>query len=75
MRSHSLLKRIKWMPPPSDDHTLISLFTRAEQELGSISTPPRKTYSNLTVKENTELNNLENNRSIIIKPSEKSGSI
>ena len=63
------------MTPPSDDHTLVSLFTRVEQELSSISTPRRKTYSNLTLKENTELNNLGNNLSIIIKTSEKSGNI
>ena len=39
-----------WIPPPSDNHTLISLFTKVEQELGSISTTSRKAYSNLTLK-------------------------
>ena len=70
------LKRTSnWIPPRSDSHTLISFFTRPEQELGSISTPLRKTYSNLTLKKKTAFNNLKNNQSIIIKTSEKGGGI
>ena len=59
------------MPPPHNNHTLISFFTRIEQKLGSFSAPPWKTYSNLTLKEKTALSNLENNRWIIIKPCDK----
>ena len=64
-----------WIPPPSDNHTLISFFTRFEQELGSISTPRWKTYTSLTSKEKTALNDLKNNRSIVIKPYDKCGGI
>ena len=45
------------------------------QELGSISTPSWKTYSNLTLKENITLNNSKNIWSIIIKPYDKGGII
>ena len=34
--------------PPSDSPTLTNFFTRTEQDLISINTPRRKTYSNLT---------------------------
>ena len=64
-----------WIPPPSDNHTLISFFTRFEQELGSISTPCWKIYSGLTLKEKTALNDLKKNRSIVIKPCDKCGGI
>ena len=59
------------MLPSSVNHTLISFFTRVEQELGSISTPRRKTYSNLTLKEKAALNDLKNNQTIIFKPCDK----
>ena len=61
--------------PPSDNHILISFFTCIKQELGSISTPRQKTYSNLTLKEKTTLNNLKNKESILIKPCDKGGGI
>ena len=64
-----------WTPPPSDKHILISFFTRVEQELGSISTARWKTYNNLTLKEKTALNDLKNNRSIIIKRCGNCGAI
>ena len=64
-----------WIPSRSDIHTLISFFTRVEQELGFISTPHRKTYSKLTLKEKTALNNLKNYQSIIIKPCDNGGGI
>ena len=60
-------RKSRWTPPPSDKHILISFFTPVEQELGSISTAHRKTYSNLRLKEMTAFNDLKNNRSIIIK--------
>ena len=64
-----------WTPPPSDKHILISFFTRVEQELGSISTARWKTYNNLTLKEKTALNDLKDNRSIIIKRCGNCGAI
>ena len=50
-----------WTPPPSDNLTLIKFFMRTEQDLISINTPRRKTYSNLTLQEKSALNNLKNN--------------
>ena len=50
-----------WTPPPSDNLTLIKFFMRTEQDLISINTPRRKTYSNLKLQEKSALNNLKNN--------------
>ena len=68
-------RKSNWIPPPSDNLTLVNFLTRSEQELTSINTPCKKTYSNLTVQEKTVLNNLKNNQSIVIKPCDKSGDI
>ena len=68
-------KKSNWIPPPSDNQTLISFFIRVEQKLGSISTLPWKTYSDLTLKEKIALNDLKNNRSIVIKRFDKDGCI
>ena len=79
MRSHKphppFERKSNCIFPPSDNPTLVDFLTRTEQELTSINTPCRKTYSNLTVQETTALNNLKNNQSIVIKPCDKSGSI
>ena len=64
-------RKSNWTPPPSDNHTLISFFKHVKQEVGSIRTPRRKTYSNLTLKKKPALNDLKNNQSIIIKPCDK----
>ena len=68
-------KKSSWTPPPSDNPTLVKFFTRTEQELISINTPCRKIYSNITLQENTTLNNLKNNQSVVIKPGDKGGAI
>ena len=52
--------------PNSDD-----FFTLIEQELTSINTPCRNTYSNLILKVKKALSNLKNNQSIVIKPCHK----
>ena len=67
--------KFKWIPPPSGNPTLVNFLTRTEQELTSINTPGRKTYSNLTIQEKNALNNLKNDQSIVIKPCDKSGGI
>ena len=64
-----------WTPTPSDNPTLTNVFTRTEQHLISVNIPRRKTYSNLTLQENLALNNLKNNQSIVIKPSDKGAGI
>ena len=40
-----------------------------------MTTPGRKTYSNLTLQEKSALNNLKKNQSIVIKPCDKGGGI
>ena len=62
-------------PPPSDNPTLTSFFILTEQDLISVTTSHRKTYSNLILQEKSILNNLKNNQSVIIKPCDKSGGI
>ena len=52
------------IPPRSDNNTLISFFTRIEQELGCID-------SNLTLKIKEALNDVRNNQSIVMKPCDK----
>ena len=42
-------KKSSWTPPPSDNLTLTNFFMRTEQDLISVTTPGRKTYSNLTL--------------------------
>ena len=64
-----------WTPSPSDNPTLDDFFTRTEQELITIDTPCRKTYSNLKLQEKTALSNVKNNQSIVIKLCDKGGSI
>ena len=71
----SLLLRGNPDLPPSDNPTLINFFTRSEQDLISIATPRRKTYSLLTLQEKAALNNLKNNQWIAIKPCDKGGGI
>ena len=56
-----------WTPPPSDNATLVEFFTDIEQELISIYTRCRKTYSNIILQETTVLNNLKNNQFLVIK--------
>ena len=68
-------KKSSWAPPPSDNPTLTNFFTRTEQGLISVTTPGRKTYSNLTLQEKSALNNLKKNQSIVIKPCDKGGGI
>ena len=68
-------KKSSWTPPASDNPTLTNLFTRTEPDLISVTTPGRKTYSNLTLQEKSALNNLKNNQSIVIKPCYKIGGI
>ena len=68
-------RKSNWIPLPSDNPTLVDFLMRTEQELTSINTPCRKTYSNLTMVEKIALNNLKNNQFIVIKPCDKSGGI
>ena len=68
-------KKSSWTPPPSDNLTLTNFFTRTEQDIISVTTPGRKTYSNLTLQEKSALNNLKKNQSIVIKPCDKGGGI
>ena len=68
-------RKSSWTPLPSDNSTLTNFFTRTEQDLISVTTPGRKTYSNLTLQEKSALNNLKKNQSIVIKPSDKGGGI
>ena len=68
-------RKSSWTPPPSDNPTLTNFFTRTEQDLISVTTPGRKTYSNLTLQEKSALNNLKKNQSIVIKPCDKGGGI
>ena len=75
MITHPLLRENPVGTSPSDKPTLINFFTRTEQELISVNTPRRKTYSNLTLQEKAKLNNLKNNQSIVIKPCDKGGGI
>ena len=63
-KPHPFKRKSNWIPPPSDNPTLVNFLTRIEQELTSLNTPCRKTYSNLTVQEKRALNNLKNNQSI-----------
>ena len=72
---HPFKRKFNRIPPPCDNPTLVDFLSLTEQELISINTPCRKTYSNLTVQEKTALNNLKNNQSIIIKPCDKSRGI
>ena len=74
-KPHPFKRKSNWIPPPSDNPTLVNFLTLTEQELTSINTPGRKTYSNLTIQEKKALNNLKNNQSIVIKPCDKSGGI
>ena len=68
-------KKFSWTPAPSDNPTLTNFFTRTEQDLISVTTPGRKTYSNLTSQEKSALNNLKKNQSTVIKPCDKGGGI
>ena len=70
-------KKSSWTPPLSlsDNSTLTNFFTRTEQNVISVTTPGRKTYSSLTLQEKTAFNNLKTNQSIIIKPCDKGGGI
>ena len=72
---HRFKGKSNWTPPPSDNPTLIDFFTHTEQDLISTNIPRTKTYSNLTSKEKSALNNLKNNQSIVIKPCDKGGGI
>ena len=60
-------RKSNWTPPPSNNATLVEFFRDIEQELISIYTRCRKTYSNLTLQETTVLNNLKNNQFLVIK--------
>ena len=42
LKQYFFRNSIHWKPLPFDRHTLISFFTRVEQELGSISTHAKK---------------------------------
>ena len=64
-------KKSSWTPPPSDNLTLTNFFTCTEQDLISVTSQDRKTYSDLTLEEKSALNNLKNNQSIVIKPCHK----
>ena len=68
-------KKSSWTPPPSESLTLTNFFTRTEQDLISVTTPGRKTYSNLTLQEKSALNNLKIKQSIVIKPCDEGGGI
>ena len=72
---HVFKRKSNWTPPPSGNPTLVDFFTRTEQELISINTSCRKSYSNLTLQEKIALNNLKNSQSIVIKPCDKDGGI
>ena len=64
-----------WTLLPSDNPTLTNFFTRTEQDLIFVTTPGRKTYSNLTLQGKSALNNLKKNQFIVIKPYDKGGCI
>ena len=68
-------RKSRWSPTPSENHTLTNFFTRTEQDLIFVTTPRRKTYSNLTLQEISALNDLKNNQPIVIKPCDKGGGI
>ena len=68
-------RKSSWTPPPSDHPTLTNFFTCTEEDIISVTTSHRKTYSNLTLQEKSALNNLKNNQSIVIKPCDKGGGI
>ena len=70
-----LKEKSSWISSPCDNPTLINFFMRTKQDLISIDTPRRKTYSNLTLQEKPPLNNLKNNQSNVIKPCAKGGGI
>ena len=60
---------------PSDNPVLTNFFTRTKQDLISVTTLGRKTYSNLTLQEKSALNNIKNNQSIVIRLCDKGGGI
>ena len=60
---------------PSDNPTVTNFFTRTEQDLISVNTPRRKTYSNLALQEKPALIKVKNNQSIVIIPCDKDGGI
>ena len=64
-----------WILSSLSPPTLTNFFTRIEQNLISVNIPRRKTYSNLTLQENSALNNLKNNQSIVIKSSDQGTAI
>ena len=68
-------KKSSWTPSPSDNLTLTNFFTCTQQDLISVTTPGRNTYSNLTLQEKSALKNLKKNQSIVIKPYDKGGGI
>ena len=68
-------RKSNWIPPRSDNPTLVDFFTRIEQEVTSINTPFQKTHSNLTLRKKATLSHLKNKQSIAIKPCDKGGSI
>ena len=55
-------RKSNWIPPPSDNHTLVDFFTRIERELTSINIPCQKTYSNRALQEKAPLKNHKNNQ-------------
>ena len=62
-----LKEKSSWKSSPCENPTLINFFMRTKQDLISIDTPRRKTYSNLTLQEKAALGNLKNNQSNVIK--------
>ena len=56
-------RKSSWIHPPSDNLTLTNFI--------SVTTTRSKPYSNLTLEEKLALNNLKNNRYIVIKPCDK----
>ena len=52
--------KFNWTHVPSDKSTLVDFFTNVEKVLTSINTPCRKTYSSLTLQEETVLRKLKN---------------
>ena len=72
-RQHNNFFTIAFDTPPSVNPTLTNIFTRTEQDLISVTTPGRNTYSNVTLQQKSALNNLKKFQSIVIKSCDKDG--
>ena len=81
LRNFVLVQKHSWHPPPPSFQEEVQLDTPYLWQphfnqlfyTDSVTTPSSKTYSNPTLQEKSELNNLNNNQSIVIKPCDKGG--